>query len=109
MEKQDDSAYGRARVKDSAELEKYYGELEELDTGALWTVANEIEPWEPSTLSDVMFWGYDKIRPYVLKAAELVTPSEAGRRVVYLINKRRKEQKAAVGLLFSGLADNTAG
>ena len=103
MENHNDSAYGRARVKDSDELEKYYKELEDFDTGALWTVANEIEPWEPNTLSDVMFWDYEKIRPYVLKAAELVTPSQAGRRVVYLINKRRKEQKAAVGLLFSGL------
>lgn len=103
MDKQDDTAYGRARVKKSEELDSYYKDLEKLGTGALWTVANDIEPWEPRSLSAVMFWDYEKIRPHVLRAAELVTPAEAGRRVVYLINDKRKEEKAAVGLLFSGL------
>jgi gentisate 1,2-dioxygenase len=41
-----DDVYGRARVQDSPELEAYYKELETLGAGALWTVANDIEPWE---------------------------------------------------------------
>ena len=42
---------GRANVTDTPELVRYYRELEELGTGALWTVANKIEPWEPASPS----------------------------------------------------------
>lgn len=44
---QDDTALGRARVSDTPELTAYYDELGALDAGALWTVANDIEPWYP--------------------------------------------------------------
>jgi gentisate 1,2-dioxygenase len=99
----DDSVLGRARVQDTPELEAYYAQLKELGTGALWTVANDIEPWEPRTNSSVMLWKYDDLRDLVLKATELVTPEKAGRRVVYLINEKRTDVSAAVGWLFSGL------
>ena len=46
-----DDQYGRARVQDSPELMAYYKELETLGAGALWTVANDIEPWEPRSSS----------------------------------------------------------
>ena len=38
---------GRANVEDTPELLAYYDELERLEAGALWTVANKIEPWAP--------------------------------------------------------------
>ncbi len=41
-----DNQMGRARVKDNPELEAFYEDLAKIDTGALWTVANDIEPWE---------------------------------------------------------------
>ncbi len=42
---------GRANVEDTPELLAYYDELENLDAGALWTVANKIEPWQPKSSS----------------------------------------------------------
>ena len=48
-----DDVYGRARVQDSEELKAYYKELEKLGAGALWTVANDIEP-----LGTVFFGSY---------------------------------------------------
>ncbi|OIQ15393.1 MAG: NADPH dehydrogenase [Flavobacterium sp. MedPE-SWcel] len=101
--KHDDSAYGRARVQDTPELEAYYKKLETLGAGALWTVANDIEPWEPRPSSIPMLWKYDDLRSLVLKSAELVTPGEAGRRVVYLVNDKRKDVSAAVGWLYTGI------
>lgn len=98
-----DDIYGRARVKDTPELEAYYNELQTLGAGALWTVANDIEPWEPKSHSIPMFWEYEKLRPLVLKAADLVTPEQAGRRVVYLVNDKRKDVSAAVGWLYTGI------
>jgi gentisate 1,2-dioxygenase len=98
-----DDQIGRARVQDSPELEAYYKELETLGAGALWTVANDIEPWEPKSKSIPMLWKYDDLRDLVLKSSELVTPEQAGRRVVYLVNDNRKDVSAAVGWLYTGI------
>ena len=101
--KYNDDVIGRARVRDTPELEAYYKELETLGAGALWTVANDIEPWEPRTSSVPMLWKYDDLRDLVLKSSELVTPEKAGRRVVYLVNDKRKDVSAAVGWLYTGI------
>jgi gentisate 1,2-dioxygenase len=101
--KHDDDVIGRARVKDTPELEAYYNELKTLGAGALWTVANDIEPWEPRPSSVPMLWKYDDLRELVLKSSELVTPEQAGRRVVYLVNDSRRDVSAAVGWLYTGL------
>ncbi|WP_417613265.1 cupin domain-containing protein [Parasphingorhabdus sp.] len=94
---------GRANVTDTPDRVAYYKRLSELGTGALWTVANKIEPWEPVSTSVPMLWRYRDLREDVLKALDLVTPEEAGRRVVYLENPGRKDVMAAVGWLYSGL------
>lgn len=99
----DDTAYGRSRVSGNTELEQYYETVRGLNTEAFWNVANDIEPWEPHTLSSVMHWDFEKIRPQLLRAADLVSPADAGRRVLVLMNKKRAHIRAACGMLFSGL------
>ena len=47
---------GRANVEDTPELVDYYRDLERFDAGALWTVANRIEPWEPASASVPTIW-----------------------------------------------------
>jgi len=94
---------GRANVADTPERVAYYRRLAELGTGALWTVANKIEPWEPASGSVPMLWRYQDLRGDVLRALDLLTPEEAGRRVVYLENPGRSDVVAAVGWLYSGL------
>ena len=94
---------GRANVQDTPELVAYYRQLEQLDAGALWTVANKIEPWEPKSESVPVLWRYRELREHVLRSVALVTPEQAGRRVVYLNNPGRKDVSAAVGWLYSGL------
>jgi gentisate 1,2-dioxygenase len=94
---------GRANVEDTPELEAYYADLARLDTGALWKVANAIEPWEPRSASVPMLWRYGELRAHVLRSLDLVTPERAGRRVVYLVNPGRQDVAAAVGWLYTGL------
>lgn len=94
---------GRANVADTPELVDYYKRLHALKTGALWTVANKIEPWEPISTSEPVLWRFADLREDVLRALELVTPEQAGRRVVYLENPGRSDVVAAVGWLYSGL------
>ncbi|MDA0222046.1 MAG: cupin domain-containing protein [Rhodobacterales bacterium] len=98
-----DDQLGRARVRDSDELEAYYEDLAKFETAALWTVANDIEPWQPTPASDAVIWRHADLRPHILRSLDLVTPEMAGRRVVYLRNPRRKEVSAACGWLFSGI------
>lgn len=94
---------GRANVEDTPELIAYYRELERLDAGALWTVANKIEPWQPQSSSVPVLWQYERLRDHVLRSVSLVTPEQAGRRVIYLNNPGRRDVSAAVGWLYAGL------
>ncbi|MEI9849912.1 MAG: hypothetical protein WDN24_02425 [Sphingomonas sp.] len=50
-----------------------------------------------------MLWRYRDLRAHVLRSLDLVTPEQAGRRVVYLENRGRADVVAAVGWLYSGL------
>ena len=69
---------GRANVEDTPELLAYYDELERLEAGALWTVANKIEPWAPKSSSVPVLWRYEDLRAHVLRSVELVSPERAG-------------------------------
>lgn len=94
---------GRANVEDTPELLAYYDQLERLEAGALWTVANKIEPWQPKSASAPVLWRFKDLREHVLRSVDLVTPEKAGRRVIYLNNPGRRDVAAAVGWLYSGL------
>lgn len=94
---------GRANVEDTPDLLAYYDELEKFDTGALWTVANKIEPWEPKSQSVPVLWRYKDLRDRVMRSVDLVTPEKAGRRVIYFNNPGRQDVAAAVGWIYSGL------
>lgn len=98
-----ENVVGRANVEDTPELEAYYRALEGDDLGALWNVANEIEPWYPQPKSVPTLWKWKKVEPYVRKAADLVSAEKAARRVVMLVNPGRKEWSAASGLLYTGV------
>lgn len=94
---------GRANVEDTPELLAYYDELERFSAGALWTVANKIEPWEPKSQSVPVLWRYKDLRDHVIRSVDLVTPEKAGRRVIYLNNPGRSDVAAAVGWIYAGL------
>jgi gentisate 1,2-dioxygenase len=98
-----ENVIGRANVEDTPELEAYYRALEGEELGALWNVANEIEPWYPRPKSVPTLWAWKRIEPYVRKAATLVSAEKAARRVVMLVNPGRKEWSAAAGLLYTGV------
>src|SRR5581483_7770810 len=94
---------GRANVEDTPELDRYYAELGRPDSYALWTVANDIEPWQPKPASQPTLWSYAALRPLVMQALDLVSPEKAGRRVIALENPGRKGLSACVGWLYTGL------
>ena len=89
-----ENVIGRANVEDTPELEAYYASLEGEALGALWNVANDIEPWYPQPKSVPTLWPWKRIEAHVRQAA---------RRVVMLVNPGRKEWSAAAGLLYTGV------
>ena len=70
-----ESVAGRADVADTPELVAYYQELAGLQAGALWTVANKIEPWFPQSTSVPMVWRYNQLRAHVLRSLSLPVPT----------------------------------
>jgi gentisate 1,2-dioxygenase len=98
-----ENVIGRANVEDTPELDAYYRALEGEELGALWNVANEIEPWYPQPKSVPTLWAWRRIEGHVRKAAELVSAEKAARRVVMLVNPGRREWSAAAGLLYTGV------
>ena len=104
-----ENVIGRANVEDTPELEAYYRALEGEALGALWNVANDIEPWYPKPRSVPTLWSWKKIERYVRDAARLVAADKAARRVVMLVNPGRKEWSAASGLLYTGVQVMTPG
>lgn len=98
-----EEAVGRANVEATPERVQYYKDIDKQNVAALWTVANKIEPWEPKSESVPMVWRYKDLREHVFKSAEIVSPEEAGRRVLYFNNPGRQDHAAAVGLLYAGL------
>jgi gentisate 1,2-dioxygenase len=98
-----ENVVGRANVEDTPELEEYYRALEDEELGALWNVANEIEPWYPQPKSIPALWKWKTVEPFVRRAAQLVSAEKAARRVVMLVNPGRKEWSAAAGLLYTGV------
>jgi gentisate 1,2-dioxygenase len=50
-----------------------------------------------------VLWRWADTRPAVLRALELVTPEQAGRRVVMLVNPGGRAVSAACGLLYTGV------
>jgi gentisate 1,2-dioxygenase len=69
---------GRANVDDTPQLEAYYRELEGEELGALWNVANEIEPWYPQPKSVPTLWKWQRIEPFVRRGAAAVVALYAG-------------------------------
>ena len=86
-------------VVDTPELEAYYRELEAADTCALWTVLASQMTDYPQPKAIPYLWKYATVRPLLEKAGRLVTPEQANRRVVMLINPGLKEQAYATGTL----------
>src|ERR1044072_3277300 len=79
---------GRANVEDTPELEAYYRSLEGEARGALWTVANEIEPWYPQPKSVRTLWKWRNVERFVRRAPQLVSAEKGARRVVMVDPKR---------------------
>lgn len=87
-------ANGGGIQADSAD--RLISELDGTHTLPLWTQMAKLNPPEPNPRTVPHIWKYDEIRPYLLRAGELVTEKQAERRVLMLINPARGRHSATL-------------
>jgi gentisate 1,2-dioxygenase len=65
--------------------------LKGTNTAPLWAQMTRLNPPAPNPQTIPYVWSYDKIKPYLLKAGQLITEKQAERRVLMLGNPARGE------------------
>lgn len=65
--------------------------LKATNTAPLWAQMTRLNPPAPNPQTIPYVWSYDKIKPYLLKAGQLITEKQAERRVLMLGNPARGE------------------
>ena len=71
------------------ERQAFFSQLETMDVKPLWTQMKRANPPLPNPTSIPHVWEYDKLRPQLIRAGELVSEKEAERRVLMLINPKK--------------------
>lgn len=63
--------------------------LKPLDVSPLWAQMKRLNPPAPNPQTVPFVWDYEKIKPYLERAGQLVTEKQAERRVLMLVNPAR--------------------
>ena len=84
------------------EREEFYEGLKPHNLGPLWT-AEGLLPLEPQSKAVPHVWRYEKVRPHLLRAGDLVTEKEAMRRVLMMLNPGLNGEVATTRNLYAGL------
>lgn len=73
------------------------------NTLPLWAQMTKLNPPEPNPRCTPYIWRYKDIRPYLLRAGELITEKQAERRVLMLVNPARNEAPYTTDTIYGGL------
>jgi gentisate 1,2-dioxygenase len=97
------TAAGQAR--DPEVLEEYYAGLRRHQVGPLWKSLKDLLPAEPRSQAVPHVWRYAALRPELMRAGELVSPEEAERRVLMLLNPAPEiaDRAGTTATLYAGL------
>jgi gentisate 1,2-dioxygenase len=66
--------------------------LEKCDVSPLWSQMARLNPPMPAPRTKPFVWRYEKLRPHLLQAGQLITEKQAERRVLMLVNPARSKQ-----------------
>lgn len=81
----------------------FYASLESQNLAPLWQVLRGLVPPRPATPAVAAIWRYGEVRPYLLRAGELISAEEAERRVLILENPAMPTQSSITRTLYAGL------
>ena len=77
-------------------VEQLLEDLATTNTAPLWTQMTKLNAPLPMPKSVPHLWQYEQIRPYLIRAGELVTEKQAERRVLILVNPAMGSSQSAV-------------
>ena len=80
-----------------------YREMSPLHLTPLWEVLHALVPPQPASPCVPALWKYRDVRPFLMRAGELITAEEAVRRVLILENPALRGQSAITQSLYAGL------
>ena len=80
-----------------------YREMSPLHLTPLWEVLHALVPPQPASPCVPALWKYQDVRPFLMRAGELITAEEAVRRVLILENPALRGQSAITQSLYAGL------
>jgi len=83
--------------------QQLYRDMDPHNLTPLWEVLHALVPPQPKTPCVPAFWKYDEVRPYLMRAGEVITAEEAVRRVLILENPKLRGQSAVTQSLYAGL------
>jgi gentisate 1,2-dioxygenase len=83
--------------------EQLYSDMAPYNLTPLWRELHALVPMKPNTPCVAAHWKYEQIRPYLMRAGEVITAEEAVRRVLILENPALKGQSAITQALYAGL------
>jgi gentisate 1,2-dioxygenase len=83
--------------------QQLYRDMDPHNLTPLWEVLHALVPPQPRTPCEPALWKYDEVRPYLMRAGEVITAEEAVRRVLILENPKLRGQSAVTQSLYAGL------
>jgi gentisate 1,2-dioxygenase len=94
-----------AAIPDDIRLARseFYRRLRPENLAPLWEVLAALVTPTPRTLAVPAAWSFDQIKPMLMEAGELITASEAERRVLILENPAMPGQSRITQTLYAGL------
>lgn len=97
------SAVAPARPAPSAERQAFYKTLDLENMAPLWEVLGNLVPREPRTPCVPAHWDWSNVRRRLLEAGDLITASEAERRVLVLENPGVRGDSSITHSLYAGI------
>ncbi len=85
------------------EREDFYEDLAPLNLTPLWEVMHTLITPEPVSPAMPWHWRYDDLRPWLMRAGEMISAKEAERRVLILENPGLSGQSRITHTLYAGL------
>ena len=85
------------------ERRRFYAEISASNLTPLWEVLHALVPTAPKSPCVPAHWRYADIRPFLMRAGELISAEEAVRRVLILENPALRGQSSITQSLYAGL------
>jgi gentisate 1,2-dioxygenase len=92
-----------AGAETQLQRQRYYDEIGASNLTPLWEVLHSLVPASPSSPCAAAGWRYQDVRPHLLRAGQLITATEAERRVLILENPALRGQSSITQTLYAGL------